>query len=203
MNIFFQIFILVDVFIAGGVTVVAVQHLLAHKRQHKPRQTQDVPAPTEEFQAKLQHQSELRYSTVLHNAVKRLETDLASSSDQINGLIKRFAGEIVGQEMQRYRTEFQKLHMQAEEDLGGVNNAMQSHQTELRAKLAADIEAEKQSLLRQIDTKLGDAMGSFLVEALQYNVDLGGQTDYLISLLEEHKEEFKKELAGGEVKPTK
>ena len=204
MTLFFQIFILIDVFIAGGVTVVAVQHLLAHNRQKNKKQDMpEVPIPTEDFQAKLQHQSELHYSNVLQNSVKRLENDLASSSEQINGLIKRFAGEIVGQEMHRYRTEFQKLHMQAEEDLKGVNNAMQANQAELRAKMAQDIEAEKQALLKQIDTKLGDAMGSFLVEALQHNVDLGGQTDYLVSLLEEHKEEFKKELMGGEPQPSK
>ena len=54
--------------------------------------------------------------------------------------------------------------------------------------------AEKQQLIAQIDTKLADAVTSFLVETLGHNVDLGAQSDYLISVLDEHKAEFTKRV---------
>ena len=71
---------------------------------------------------------------------------------------------------------------------------MAKHQAELKAKMATEIEAEKQQLIKQTDTKLADAVASFLTETLGRNIDLGNQTEYLVSLLEEHKAEFIKEV---------
>lgn len=64
----------------------------------------------------------------------------------------------------------------------------------LDVRLDEEIAKERELLLHQIDVKLGDAMGSFLVEALGSNVDLGAQTPYLLELLETHKEELKREV---------
>jgi len=49
-------------------------------------------------------------------------------------------------------------------------------------------------MVAQIDTKLTDAVTSFLNETLQHNVDLGSQTDYIIGMLEEHKDTIAKEI---------
>ncbi|MGB3023619.1 MAG: hypothetical protein WBB39_02320 [Candidatus Saccharimonadales bacterium] len=63
---------------------------------------------------------------------------------------------------------------------------------DFEAKLQAEIEAKKAFMIRQIDTKLADAVSSFLVETLGSNIDLGAQEPYLTSLLESHKEELKR-----------
>jgi uncharacterized protein YjbJ (UPF0337 family) len=140
---------------------------------------------------------------VLNHSVDLLQHDLESTSEQINGLVKRFAGEIVGDEMERYRSELTKLHKQAETDMGSIKQAISGHQAEIEAKMAQELAAEKQRLISQIDTKLSDAVGSFLIETLQHNVDLGNQSDYLVALLEEHKAEFKQEVTGGQAEPSK
>lgn len=64
----------------------------------------------------------------------------------------------------------------------------------LDANLDAQVAKERQLLIQQIDTKLGDAVGSFLLNTLGANVDLGAQTPYLLQLLESHKDEFKQEV---------
>ena len=71
----------------------------------------------------------------------------------------------------------------------------------LDTALDAQIAKEREVLLRQIDTKLGDAVASFLLNTLGTNVDLGAQTPYLLQLLESHKDEFKREV-GDVSKPT-
>jgi hypothetical protein len=43
-----------------------------------------------------------------------------------------------------------------------------------------------------MDTKLADAVTSFLMETLQHNVDLGAQSAYLTAMLDEHKDELVK-----------
>mgnify|MGYP003296595883 CR=1 FL=1 len=72
---------------------------------------------------------------------------------------------------------------------------MAEQQDSLIAKMKEDVAAEKARLIAQIDTKLADATVSFLLETLQHNVDLGAQTAYLTGVLEEHKDEFKKEVS--------
>ena len=50
-------------------------------------------------------------------------------------------------------------------------------------------------MIQQIDTRLAEAVTSFLIETLQHNVDLGAQSAYLTAQLEEHKADFIKEVA--------
>jgi hypothetical protein len=85
--------------------------------------------------------------------------------------------------------------------MGGISAEVSKHEQEMKAKITQELEAEKERMLKQIDVKLGDAVGSFLVETLGHNVDLGSQTAYLAALLEEHKAEFAKEVKGSDNEP--
>ena len=87
------------------------------------------------------------------------------------------------------------MHVQADDAINGGRKDIEAYQQEMKAKLSAEVVAEKERLIAQIDTKLGDAVTSFLIETLQYDVDLGAQTVYLTQMLETHKEEFKKGIS--------
>jgi phenylpyruvate tautomerase PptA (4-oxalocrotonate tautomerase family) len=60
----------------------------------------------------------------------------------------------------------------------------------MQARLAEELANEKQRLAQLLDTKLADAVASFLVETLGKEVDLGAQAAYLTSMLEAHKDEL-------------
>jgi len=200
MDILLRGFIYLDVLIVGALLPIAIRHAYAHFRpgKHEPERPQ-VP---ENVKARLIHKSETEYQSVLDNSVKQLQRDLLSSSEQINGLLKQFAGDIIGEEMEKYRNEIARLHKQAEVDMGGIKQAVSGHQAEIEDRMAKELAAEKLSLLKQIDTRLGDAVASFLLETLQHNVDLGSQKEYLVAMLEEHKDELKQGVVD-EVQPTK
>jgi hypothetical protein len=78
---------------------------------------------------------------------------------------------------------------------------MAEREAALDTALDSQIAKEREVLLQQIDTKLGDAVASFLLNSLGTNVDLGAQTPYLLQLLESHKDEFKQEV-GDANKPS-
>ncbi len=132
---------------------------------------------------------------MFNHSVGQLQQDLTDTSQQINTLIKRLATDVVSSELEHYRTDLEKLHEQADKDITGIKNQIDGHQAELKDRVAQELEDEKQRLIKQIDTKLADAVGSFLLETLQHNVDLGSQSDYLIAVLEEHKADFIKEVS--------
>ena len=74
----------------------------------------------------------------------------------------------------------------------------QTKQTELynqfETSLQKEMSEKKAFLAQQIDTRLADAIGSFLTETLGKNIDLGAQSAYLTAMLEAHKDELKQEV---------
>jgi hypothetical protein len=210
MSTLLQIVLFVQVFAMGVLAAVAWRHAYAHFRpgaeheheheSHAP----NVPVPIElstEAKARLQKAAEAQFGAAVNNSAGQLQKDLVSTNGQINDLVMRLATDVVSSELEHYKTELSKLQTQAAADMSGVRVEVTRHEEELKAKMAQEIEAEKQKLLKQIDTKLADAVGSFLTETLQHNIDLGTQSAYLVQMLEEHKADFVKEV-GSEDKST-
>lgn len=196
-----QIFLLVDVFIIGALVPLIFRHAYAH--YYSEKRGTDKPEVSAATKARMLHDSELQLQKALDKSVDVLQHDLENSAAQINALVTRFAGVIVGDEMERYRAELSKLHKQAENDMSVIKQQISGNQAGIEAAYKQELEVEKKRLVQQIDTKLGDAVGSFLVETLQHNVDLGNQTEYLVAMLEEHKADFVKEVTGGDTQPSK
>jgi F0F1-type ATP synthase membrane subunit b/b' len=208
-TLFLQIFLIITVFLAGILATIAAYHALAHFRPHpeekKPHpvdQTVHLPA---DVRQKLLGVAQSNFQKVLDHSASELETDLKSTAEKLISQLDKLGVELVTSEMQRYKASLETLRMQTEETVAGGNADIAAHQTDIKAKLSArqteleaklneEITAEKQRLLDQIDTKLGDAVASFLIETLQHNVDLGSQSAYLTSMLEEHKADFAKEI---------
>ncbi|MGH7157435.1 MAG: hypothetical protein ACREGG_05015 [Candidatus Saccharimonadales bacterium] len=204
-----EIYLLIIVFVLGALTTVAVKYARTHFGPAKPVLSPEHPDLAEEIltpqvRQHLLQDSEVKFESAVQHSSSKLQQDLEVSAEHIRNLVNRLATEIVADEMQRYRDELGRLRSQAQTEMSGISADVAKHETELKAKMAAEIEAEKQVLIKQIDTKLGDAVASFLSETLQHNVDLGNQTDYLVAMLEEHKADFVKEVgAAHEAKPTK
>lgn len=214
---FLSIFLLCNVFLIGALAAIAIQHAYAH---FKPPHHESAPQPRpnsrlpQVVKKRLLRKAENNYQTILDRSASELHHSLTATTDQLNKQIEKLGSEIAHDEMKRYRASLDQLREQAEKAIGGAQTEIDKHQAELQAKftkrqaeldaklderhaaLEADMKesvaAEKQRLLQQMDTKLADAVASFLTETLQHNVDLGAQSDYLMALLEEHKQELVK-----------
>lgn len=205
MSTFLQIFLLLNVFIIGALVMFAAQHAYAHFRPPHHEEKPQPPAPQlpPAVKERLLEKSEAHFQAVLDHAAADLQKDLKVTSEQILKQLNKLGSEIVSAEMQRYRADLEELRRETQTMLTAAQAGIESHQadlttkleqrhTEMEAKLAEEMAAEKQRLLEQVDTKLADAVTSFVIETMQHNVDLGAQTAYLTSMLEEHKAELAK-----------
>jgi len=120
---------------------------------------------------------------------------MEDTADRINKLLEHLGTEVIGNELESYRQELVELRKKAVEDVSSIKAGIAKHESELKLNLIQEMEAEKAMLVQQLDTKLADAVSSFLIETLQHNVDLGAQSAYLAAQLEEHKADFKKEVS--------
>jgi hypothetical protein len=197
-----QIFIYLQVFIAGALTTAAVIYVRAHLRPETHEEHEALPPPNitvdlpHDVRERLVQASQKQFHDILDQSAGKMQQDLNVTTGHVNNLVLRLASEIVSGELERYRADLAKLHEQASAKMGGISQEVAKHEEDVKAKITQEIEAEKQRLISQIDTKLADAVGSFLLEALGKNVDLGSQSTFLTQLLEEHKGEFVKEVKG-------
>ncbi|HSE61420.1 MAG TPA: hypothetical protein VLA88_03960, partial [Candidatus Saccharimonadales bacterium] len=143
----------------------------------------------------------------LNRSATQLQADLTTTAQQLNQQLAQLGSEVTLAEKGRYDAMLEQIRKQTEASLANAQAEIQAHQADLATKLEAEhaaltakmgeqVAAEQARLLKQIDTKLADAVASFLTDTLQHNVDLGAQSNYLIAQLEEHKQEFKQEVSG-------
>lgn len=203
-NLLLQIFLLVNVFLIGILTAVAARHAYAHFRPRKPvtpkppmTVVDPVHLPTE-VKTRLIHEAEANFLAVVNGSIGELQHDLKSTAMQLNKHLQMMGSEVSIVEKERYKAMLEALRQQTEKALADAQTEISQHEVEMKAKLTEKVAAEQIRLIKQIDTKLGDAVASFLTETLQHNVDLGAQTAYLLATLEAHKEDFKREVGRDE-----
>lgn len=212
MSLILQIFLLVNVFLIGVLTAIGVRSAYAHFRPAKdaPKlapQTLDVALPTATKEQLLKEANDKFHDVVDHSAYE-FQHSLRATATQLNTQLEHLGGEIVSNEMNRYRLSLDELREQAKAAFMSAEGDITAHQAELEkalderrkqleAKMAEEIAAEKAKLVKQMDAHLSDAVVSFIIETLGHNVDLGAQTAYLTSVLEENKEQLKKEVTDG------
>jgi hypothetical protein len=200
-----QILLFAQALVLGSLVTLAVQYYRRHygSSYHEteilhPIDPEEVLSP--EVKQRLIEESELKIQSALNSTAHKLNSDLDVSAVEINRLVKRLATDIVSGEMERYRLQLGQLHEQADKQMGVIREEVAKYEETIKARIDQELTAERQKLVTQIDTKLADAVASFLNETLQHNVDLGGQTEYLLSMLEEHKADFIREVGSDETK---
>jgi F0F1-type ATP synthase membrane subunit b/b' len=203
-----QIFLFLNVFVIGALTAIGIRHAYAHFRPDAHEKHASHPAPVKlppAVRQELLDTAAKQFEKILERSASELQKDMQATGSQLNTLLEKLGTNMVEQELKRYRDSLEDLRTQTETTLHNAQADITTHQAELdtqfevrkaelEAKLTEEMAAEKQRLLSQIDTKLADAVASFLLETMQHNVDLGAQTPYLTKLLEEHKADFAREV---------
>ncbi|MBP7760180.1 hypothetical protein KA093_00080 [Candidatus Saccharibacteria bacterium] len=146
-----------------------------------------------EFKTKLiQRQAELDKALIEYQT--KLEGELAEHQADADKKLADRQAELV-QKLEANHAKLAEYQSLLEAELTKAQTKQTELYTQLEANLTKEMETKKQFLAAQIDTKLADAIGSFLTETLGKNVDLGAQSAYLTAMLDEHKDELKNEVS--------
>lgn len=211
-----QLFLIVNTFILGAITALIIERIWRHYHPHEfnvdpsnPHGEVHLPMAVKERLLKV---AEADYEEVLNKSVSDFKGDLRQTTSRITDSLTQFSGDILGEEMDRYKNTLVDLRAKAEATRSQAQTDVERHQTEIEALIAerqkllekklidryealesqAAKEADelKQAYIARIDNKLADSVTSFLAITLQYNADLGAQEQYLLAELEKHKNEL-------------
>lgn len=194
MGLFLQIFLLVNVFLIGVGVAIGARHLYAHyrpqpevKKTPAPEQAVRLSAQTRELLIK---EAENTYRDTLTKTTTTLVKDLEQTATALNVDLQKVGTKIIDDQLLNFKQTLNQIHSETQTASTAAIQDIAALQAEAKAKMEAEIQAEKTRLLEQIDTKLADGVVAFLIETLQHDVDLGAQTKYLTKMLDEHKADF-------------
>jgi len=193
-----------NIFVIGVLAAIGARHAWAHfhpQKEEKPHPQAPTIHLDPEVREKLLADAQNKFQAEVNHAAADLHKDLMTTVGQLSAQLDKLGQSIIADEMARYRGDLETLRKQAESCLTNAQAEINNHQNDLKTKLAEshaqletklneEMAAEKERLVAQIDTKLADAVTSFLDETLQHNVDLGAQSAYLLKMLDEHKAEL-------------
>ncbi len=194
-----------DAYILFGVVsvliiVVVVLHALLRNARAKLAALGDQPKPlkvTQPTAADLDAKLKAAYEAKIGEATQTFGTDLQATSTRLSEQVSRLTTSVIEEELEAYQKTLEEVRHSATEAMDKIRQAVDQQRVELRQGMEADLAAERERLVARFDTRMGDIVSSYIAESLGGGVDLGAQMEYILSSLESHKDEIKKDLTSG------
>jgi hypothetical protein len=149
---------------------------------------------TEPTQAELEAQLKAAYEAKINEATAVFGTDLTATSKQLSDQVKRLTTTVIEEELEAYQKTLEQVRLAATQAMDQIHQAVEHQRIELRQGMEAELENEKKALTDKFDAKLGDVVASYISEALGSGVDLGAQMQFILTSLEAHKADIRKDL---------
>lgn len=194
-----QIIILVGAVLMLALVVI-IQSLQLRKTQRHDKVAQVETQPIRVAQptaAELEAKLKVAYEAKITEATGTFGTDLAATSKRLTEQVSRLTTTVIEEELEAYQKTLEEVRKAATQAMDQIHEAVEHQRVELRQGMEAELAAEKKLLADKFDAKMGDVVASYISESLGSGVDLGAQMQFILSSLEAHKEEIRKDLLNG------
>jgi hypothetical protein len=194
-----------EVLVLAGVvlmlTVVVVgQSFTLRRLQHAKAEMDGKPKPikiTEPTAAELEAKLKAAYEAKIGEATATFGTDLQGTSKRLSEQVSRLTTTVIEEELAAYQKTLEEVRGVAIKAMEQIHEAVEHQRVELRQGMEAELAGEKKILADKFDAKMGDVVSSYISESLGSGVDLGSQMQFILTSLEAHKEDIRKDLLNG------
>ena len=194
-----------QVLILSGVVVMLVLVVIVQSlqlRRDTKQQVKDATAPkpvrvSEPTAAELETKLKAAYEAKIGEATVTFGTDLQATSTRLTEQVSRLTTTVIEEELVAYQKTLEEVRHVAIQAMEQIHEAVEHQRVELRDGMETELAAEKKLLADKFDAKIGDVVSSYISESLGSGVDLGAQMQFILTSLEAHKEEIRKDLLNG------
>ncbi len=182
------------------ILVVAVQSFQLRsttKLQIKSSAASTPVRVSEPTAAALEIKLKAAYEAKIGEATVTFGTDLQATSTRLSEQVSRLTTTVIEEELEAYQKTLEEVRHVATQAMEQIHQAVEHQRVELRDGMEAELAAEKKLLADKFDAKMGDVVSSYISESLGSGVDLGAQMQFILTSLEAHKEEIRKDLLNG------
>lgn len=128
-------------------------------------------------------------------AAEQLQATLGNTVQQISSHLSDLATNDLSQEFEKYRVSLEALRNESIHEFGKLEKELSDKRTERLAELDKQVATEYERRMTAFNERLNDVVASYLLEALGDQVDLGAQTNYIFGVLQQHKDDIKRDVA--------
>ena len=128
------------------------------------------------------------------DAAERLQKSLNNSVDQVSSNISDSLSTSLLAEFEKYQVSLSALRDQTIQQFSTIQQDLDKRRLELMEHIDREVAAEHARRVDAFNARLGDVVASYIAESLGDQVDLGAQSAYIIKVLEEHKEDIKRDV---------
>lgn len=192
-----QIFLILNVFIMGGLAVFGAQHAYEHfhPNRKKGHEEPEEAALPDETKQKLLHDAEVAFNNVLERSASDLQKDLVATTSQLNKVLEKVGSEIVESESRLYKENLNDVVSRTNQAVGEAQQNLVKHQAELEKKLA-ERQSGFEAKLVELQTSIEKTLTSRQVEIdqlldkrrkdleTQLEKEMTAQKDHLIQQLD-------------------
>jgi len=147
--------------------------------------------------AELEAKLKAAYEAKITEATATFGTDLQATSKRLSEQVSRLTTTVIEEELEAYQKTLEEVRQVATKAMEQIHEAVEHQRVELRQGMEAELANEKKLLADKFDAKIGDVVSSYISESLGSGVDLGAQMQFILTSLESHKEDIRKDLLNG------
>ena len=194
-----QLLILAGIVVLLAIVVVVQSLQLSRlgKQQKASAATPKPVAVSEPTAAELEAHLKAAYEAKISEATQTFGTDLKGTSTRLSEQVSRLTTKVIEEELEAYQKTLEEVRHVATQAMEQIHQAVEHQRVELHQGMEAELAEEKKHLAAKFDAKMGDVVSSYISESLDSGVDLGAQMQFILTSLEAHKEEIRKDLLNG------
>jgi hypothetical protein len=150
-----------------------------------------------EFREELKNRGRLHFEKIIGENAMFLQQDLRLTTSQLNEYMKSEITQKLKEEFAKYEESIMDAKQLAVDSIEKTNTAIDEQRQLLGKELQEQIAAEKKQLIERFESDMARVVNHYVLAAVGDQIDLSDQLGYIISQLEENKEDIMKDIRNG------
>jgi hypothetical protein len=150
-----------------------------------------------EFREELRNRGRLHFEKIIGENAMFLQQDLRLTTSQLNEYMKTEITKKLTEEFEKYEQSIMDAKQLAIESIEKTNTAIDEQRKVLSDQVRAEIEAEKQQLLKHFEDNMADIVNHYVLAAVGNQIDLNDQLEYILADMEANKQAIVEDIRSG------
>jgi hypothetical protein len=151
----------------------------------------------DDFRQELRNRGRLYFEKIIGDNAMFLQQDLRLTTSQLNEYIKKEITQKLQDEFVKYEQTIRDANQIALESITKTNKALETQTHALSEQLQQEFNSEKARLIKRFEEHMAEIVNYYVLSAVGSQVDLNDQLSFILSDLQENKDEIIKDINNG------
>ena len=151
----------------------------------------------DDFREELRNRGRLHFENILNENAMFLQQDLRLTTSELNEYMKEEIKNVLKDEFTHYEQSINDAKDQAIESIQKTQNLIEQQRAELSKQLEQEVSVEKQQILAKFNSRMGEIVNHYILEALAGELDISDQIDFIYHHLEANKQAIIEDIQSG------